>query len=351
MQEPAEVEAETEVETEAETEVGTDVAVETVEPEAPAEPGDPTPDTDEVLRPAESVSEGVEKVTDATNDLIGALPEIAIALLIFSAFVAAGWLAKRTIRWLANRRRENWGLGIAVGRLAQGVLIVVGLLVAAVFVFPSFTPADLFGVLGLGSVAVGFAFRDVLQNYLAGILLLVTEPFSIGDQIIFKGYEGQVEDIQTRATFLRTYDGRRVVIPNGELFVNSVTVNTVREIRRIEYDVGIGYDDAIDEAKAIMLRIMRDDETAIDDPAPQVLVVELGGEAVKLRARWWIDPPQKADLFVSQDRMLQQFKEQLMAADIELPFPTTEIVIRDKAGNDAPFQKPPESSQPAANGG
>ena len=86
-------------------------------------------------------------------------------------------------------------------------------------------------VLGIGSVAIGFAFRDILQNFLAGILLLVTQPFRIGDQIVASNYEGTVEDIQTRATFIRTYDGRHVVVPNADLFTDTVVVNTAFEHR------------------------------------------------------------------------------------------------------------------------
>jgi small conductance mechanosensitive channel len=103
--------------------------------------------------------------------------------------------------------------------------------------------------LGIGGIAIGFAFRDIAQNFLAGILLLLTQRFRIGDQIIVSGFEGTVEDIQTRATFIRMYDGRRVVIPNTNLFIESVTVNTATELRRSEYDVGISYAADIDLAR------------------------------------------------------------------------------------------------------
>jgi hypothetical protein len=136
-------------------------------------------------------------------------------------------------------------------------MFILGALVGCVIVFPNFTPASLLQFLGIGSVAIGFAFRDVLQNYLAGILLLLTEPFRIGDQIRFGSYEGTVEEIQTRATLLKTYDGRRVVIPNSELFTNSVVVNTAFEVRRLEYDVGIGYGDDVERARALILEALR----------------------------------------------------------------------------------------------
>lgn len=102
--------------------------------------------------------------------------------------------------------------------------------------------------------------------------ILLTEPFQIDDQIVFKGFEGTVENIQTRATTIRTYDGRRIVIPNSELFTNSVTVNTAFESRRPEYDVGIGYGDDIDWTKQLMLEALHSVDVVLQDPAPDVLV-------------------------------------------------------------------------------
>jgi small-conductance mechanosensitive channel len=182
----------------------------------------------------------------------------------------------------------------------------------------------------LGSVAVGFAFRDVLQNYLAGILLLFTEPFRIGDQIVFGDYEGTVEDIQTRATFVRTYDGRRIVIPNGELFTQAVLVNTAFERRRMQYDIGIGYSDDIETAKSLMLEAMSECETVLKEPAADVLAYELGEFDVKIRARWWIEPPQRRDSLVSRDQVLSAVKRKLTENGIDLPFPTRQILFHDQ---------------------
>ena len=279
-----------------------------------------------------ALGEGVEKVRDSANDLVAGLPTILLGVGVLVAFIILGWLVKFGVQKLSPRFKgwDRWNLVVAVSRLAQGAVILLGVLVAAVIIFPGFTPSKVFSLLGFGSVAIGFAFRDVLQNYLAGILLLLTQPFRIGDEITFGDFEGRVMDIQTRATFIRTYDGRRVVIPNAELFTNSVLVNTAFEQRRVEYDIGIGYGDNIETAKQILLDVMDQDETANKSPAPQVLVVELGGEAVMLRARWWIDPPQKRDLFESRDGILGEAKRRLTAAGIDLPFPTQQILFHDQ---------------------
>jgi small-conductance mechanosensitive channel len=179
-------------------------------------------------------------------------------------------------------------------------------------------------------VAIGFAFRDILQNFLAGILILLTEPFQIDDQIVFKDFEGTVENIQTRATTIRTYDGRRIVIPNAELFTNSVMVNTAFENRRLEYDVGIGYGDDIDRAKELILEALASVDGVLREPSPDVLVMELAESTVNIRARWWINPPRRADALDSRDRVLSAIKNKLTANGIDLPFPTQQILFHDQ---------------------
>jgi small-conductance mechanosensitive channel len=188
-----------------------------------------------------SISAAWNKIQGLGNGLIVMLPNIVLALLVFLLFFfAARWL-KWLVKRLTRRHQQARNLGMVLGRLAQGSVILIGLFVALSIVIPTFRAGDLVQLLGISGVAIGFAFRDILQNFLAGILILLTEPFRIDDQIVFKDFEGTVENIQTRATTIRTYDGRRIVIPNSELFTNSVTVNTAYDLRRLEYDVGIGY--------------------------------------------------------------------------------------------------------------
>ena len=171
----------------------------------------------------------------------------------------------------------------------------------------------------------------ILQNFLAGILILLTEPFRIGDQIVFKDFEGTVEDIQTRATMIRTYDGRRVVIPNSELFTNSVTVNTAFERRRLQYDVGIGYGDDVGRAKQLMLEAVGSIEGVLADPAPDVLVVALADSSVQIRVRWWIDPPRRADAMESFDQVITAIKQKVYVEQgIDLPYPTHQILFHDQ---------------------
>ncbi len=261
---------------------------------------------------------------------VGRLPYLVIAVLVYAAFhVTARW-SRRLIGRLTESRRKHRNVGLVLGRLVEGGLMLMGVLVALVIAVPSFKPAQLIQILGISGVAIGFAFRDILQNFLAGILILLTEPFRIGDQIIVDAYEGTVEDIQTRATSIRTYDGRRVVIPNSNLFTQSVTVNTAFETRRLQYDIGIGYGDDIARAREVIIGALRGVHGVIQDPAPEALVVDLAGSSVNIRARWWINPPQRTDVVASLDQALAAIKAALVAEGIDLPFPTRQVLFHDQ---------------------
>jgi small-conductance mechanosensitive channel len=275
------------------------------------------------------LSEATGAVQTMVNGFVERLPYIAVALIIFLIFFFVSKGVRAGVRALAQRNRSHYNLGLVMGRLSGGLIIFVGLLIALVIAIPGFTPGQLISLLGLSSVAIGFAFRDILQNFLAGILLLLSEPFRIGDQIVINDFEGTVEDIQTRATFIRTYDGRRIVIPNSNLFTNSVTVNTAHEKRRLQYDIGIGYGDDIARAKQILIDTVRDIPEVLDDPAPDAIVVKLADSSIDIRLRWWVQPPRQFDVLNSQDVVLEKVADALVSEGFDLPFPTQQILFHD----------------------
>jgi small conductance mechanosensitive channel len=158
------------------------------------------------------------------NSALGLLPNLLLAIVVFAVALILASLAKSFVRRTPRLRERRKSLGILLGQLAQLTVVVLGLLIALSIVAPSFHMVDLIKILGIGSVAVGFAFQNILQNFLAGILLLIHEPFKIGDLISVNGMEGTVDDIKTRATIITTSEGRHIVIPNAVLFTSPVAV-------------------------------------------------------------------------------------------------------------------------------
>jgi small-conductance mechanosensitive channel len=158
------------------------------------------------------------------NQCISLLPNLIIALVVFFLFLAVASFCRSVVRRIAVQRRKHQGIALLLGRLVHTTIVVLGFLVALSVVAPSFQASDLIKLLGIGTVAIGFAFQNILQNFLAGILLLLQEPFRIGDFISVTGIEGVVYDVQSRATVVTTKEGRQVIIPNAIIFTNPVAV-------------------------------------------------------------------------------------------------------------------------------
>jgi small conductance mechanosensitive channel len=160
------------------------------------------------------------------DEAISLLPNLVLAALIFLVFLLFAALARSLATRSIRNRKKHQGLALLAARLIGTGVIVLGFLIALSVVAPSFKAGDLIRLLGVGSVAIGFAFQNILQNFLAGILLLLQEPFQLGDLISVTGIEGNVRDIQARATVVSTKEGRHVWIPNAILFTSPVAVET-----------------------------------------------------------------------------------------------------------------------------
>jgi small conductance mechanosensitive channel len=253
------------------------------------------------------------------------LPYMAIAVIVFIVFYITGIVLRRGAARFTLRTRRHHSVGIVLGRLGQGMLVLLGLLVALVIAVPGFTPGQLVSVLGLSSVAISFAFRDILQNFLAGILLLLSEPFRIGDQIRSGDFEGTVENIETRATSIVTYDGRRIVMPNSTLFVNPVTVNTANEKRRLEYDIKLPKDSDVQKMRQVILRAVTPLPHVLEDPSPDVLLVGFTDNDVTLRLRWWIRPPRHFELQHGVDTVLVHVRDALQAMRARAAAPSQSV--------------------------
>ena len=268
----------------------------------------------------------IDKLRAMLDGFLATLPNMVVAALVLVGVWALARGLRRTVSEVLGRSGAGDYAGIIIGRLAQWSVLAVGGLVAVSVVFPSINAATLVGLLGIGSLAIGFAFRDIAENFLAGVLILLTQPFKIGDQIDINGFEGTVEDIQTRATYIRMYDGRVVVVPNADFLTDTVVVNTAYAIRRSEYDVGIGYPDDLLLAKRLILEAVRDLDGVLAEPGPDVLTVELSDSSVNLRVRWWTDS-MRSDVVATSDRVITAVKLALDDGGVEIPFPIRTVYL------------------------
>lgn len=240
------------------------------------------------------------------------LPNLLIAGLVFFVFYMISRFARSTTFEMATRAHIDRTLAHAMATLVQVSANVFGLLVCAVIVVPTFSPDKLIAGLGITSVAIGFAFQNILQNFFAGMLLLWQKPFGIGDEIIAKEFEGTVEDITIRTTLVRTHTGQRVYIPNGILFTDPVTVNTAFSQRQIQFQVALNdvpRDRAVEVARKALAKV----PSIAKDPTPEIYV-SFKKDVPSLDVYAWTDS-RRAKMLQATDEAMSQVQQALRNAE------------------------------------
>ena len=256
------------------------------------------------------------------------LPQIAVAVVI----LVLTWLAVKASRAIVARISHHGKLRRSLTELLQMIATVttwlIGTLIATVIVFPSMTPAKMLTALGLGSVAIGFAFKDVFENFLAGILILLREPFRLGDYIDCSGVEGQVEEITIRDTHIRQTDGQRVVMPNALLFKEPVTVRTDNDYRRTTIICGVAYGEDVDNARAVITDAVTQVDTVRDDVRDvEIFAREFNSSSIDFEVTWWTGS-RPVDIRSSRDQVVSAVKRALDDAGIEIPFPYRTLTFK-----------------------
>lgn len=269
-----------------------------------------------------------EKVDSWLDGMVKLLPNIIVALVVLTLFYILARIARSVIH-RAFKSRDRANLGEVLGGFVKWAILIFGFMISATIVVPSLNPADLIAGLGVSSVAIGFAFKDILQNWLAGLLILLRQPFEIGDQIEAGGFEGTVKHIETRATIISTYDGQKAVIPNSEIYTSAVLVKTGEAKRRSQYDIGIGYADDMDEAIEVIKTAIESVVGVETDPAPQVFVWDLAASWVTIRARWWTDS-KRGDVVANRSNIMRAVKYALDDARIDMPYDTKVHLFHDQ---------------------
>ncbi len=267
-----------------------------------------------------------ETIRQFFRNIISNLPAIIGALIvILSTLAIASGVRYAAFRW-AQKTEGDSNTEILIGRLSYGGVWVLGSIIALGVLGLDF--AALLGAFGLTSVAIGFSLKDVLSNYISGVILLAARPFKINDQVLIQEFEGTITQIQLRGTTLQTYDGRSVYIPNQEVFQASITNNTASPRRRSSVLVGIDYSEDISTAQHVIFKVLHDLSEVEKDPAPEILVKELAPSTVNLEVRFWVDS-RRAGYLATTSKVTQGIKEALEQANIDMPTDIYTLVFRN----------------------
>lgn len=251
----------------------------------------------------------------------------AIIVVFLTGYVAN--LVRQIVNKIVVRTIKSLSLRSLLIQTSYVTVWVIGILVACVIAFPDLRLGDLIGLLGLSSVAFGFAFQDIFKNFLAGILLLLQEPFRIGDQIIVQDYEGTVQDIAIRSTQIVTYQGEIVVIPNAVLFTNPVQVLTAQRQRRTDLAIGVDYNTDLRLAVDILLQAILEIEGVLAEPKPEVDGVGFGESSIDFVVRYWT-LPQKIHVRRTRTKVIIALKEACDQAGINIPYPIRTLYYYDQ---------------------
>lgn len=268
-------------------------------------------------------------------------------------FIAAGlvvllltWMVSAVIVRIAastlRRPRIRESLRELILRLISIGIWIIGIMIAAIVIFPGLTPARALGAMGIISIAVGFAFKDIFENFFAGILMLWRFPFENGDFIECEGILGRVMDVSIRMTLIRKTSGELVVVPNSFLFMNPVQVLTNLDRRRVSIIAGVAYGENVAQAVQVIEQAVRNCQTVRQNQPIEIFPQAFGSSSIDIEVTWWTDP-EPLDIRRSRGEVVTAIKFALDEAGIEIPFPyrtltfkgplTTQVVAEPDRGS------------------
>ncbi len=300
------------------------------------------------------MSQILDTIFNSLRDLLGSavkiFPAIIAALIIVMLTRYAARLSKNVADRVGQRTLKSKSLQSLLHKAANITTWILGIVLACVVAFPGLRLGDIIATLGatlgLGSVAIGFAFQDIFKNFLSGILILIQRPFRIDDQIVIGDYEGTVEQIDIRTTMIRTYTGERILMPNSELFTSAVRVRTAYSKRRTDLAVGVDYNTSLPEAKQILQQTIERVEGVVNKPIPEIDLVGFGDSSIDLIVRYWTKPRQQQVRQV-QTEAIMAIKSALDAASISIPYPIRTLYHynQDKYNDYLPAEATENNSQ------
>ena len=257
-----------------------------------------------------------QSIDNLLTSIVARLPYILAGLLVLLIF----WLLAKLVKnifWAATTRTHlDKRLRILFSRLIVVLIVILGIFTSLTVIIEGFSFGDLVTGLGFTSVVIGFATKDILSNLLSGVLILWQQPFQTGDYIFIGGNQGKVEYIGVRATRLRKDDGELILIPNGEMYSNAMTIRGAGSERRMSLKINISYEADVDQAKTIIRRVLLEAKGVSNEPQPSVVVTDLNAEGVDVSVYFWTNTDKNSPLLVF-DEVASGIKKSLSEANLK----------------------------------
>jgi len=282
------------------------------------------------------------EVKDKLVHLVAELPLLVIALAIVLLSIWLGDVVSRRMRLVQRLSRHNPYMDGLARTTAKTVVIVAGLLAALNLLGATSLVGAVLGSAGVVGLVLGFGFKDIVENYIAGVLLSIRQPFNPGDLVRIDTYEGRVASLTSRATQLVTLDGNQLTLPNALVFKSVMLNYTHNPRRRFEFTTNVATSASWNEAMDLGIRTMRGIEGVLGDPAPTALIKELSDSAATIQYHGWIDQTRN-DLSKTRSEAMRLVRRRLREAGITPPDGVQKVaMIRTDTG--APIEATPSES-------
>jgi len=252
-------------------------------------------------------------IIDYAISVIGAL------VLLFAAWIAAGWFGRATSRTLAKTEMDETLTKFFGNVVKYGVLILAILACLGIFGVETTSFAAVFAAAGF---AIGLAFQGTLSNFSAGVMLLTFRPFKVGDVISAAGVVGKVNEIELFTTKLDTPDNRRIIIPNSALFGSTIENITFHDTRRVDVVLGTDYSADLDQTREVLEGVLSAEEAVLPEQGTQVVLTDLGDSSINWQLRLWV---KTEDYWAVKERITRAAKIALDEAGIGIPFPQMDV--------------------------
>jgi small conductance mechanosensitive channel len=267
---------------------------------------------------------------------IDSLPGLIAAVVVIILAIWAAALVGRAVGGGMRHRNANEETTLLLTKISRWTVLILGFIIALQQV--GFNLTTFLTGLGIAGFTIGFALQDISKNFIAGIILLIQQPFAVGDAILVTDIGGIVKVIDLRATELHTWDGQVVLIPNATFLINPITNFSRATRRRVEIPIGVDYGSDMETVRRVALKAIQDIEGRLDDPAPQILFQGYGDSSMNLTVFFWIDT-NTSDPFQARDTALLSIYAAFSQANINIPFPT-QTLLTSSPGLNNPQQTP-----------
>jgi small conductance mechanosensitive channel len=258
------------------------------------------------------------------ENFIKGIPNLLSALAIFILSLYLARILSNVLRRTLQQRRAPAGVVHLLAQLMLWSVIVAGTISALQRFFN--VTAFLAG-LGILGFTIGFALQDIMKNFASGIILLIQQPFHVGETIGVKGFDGTVLAIDLRATEMRAVDGRVVILPNADLLTNPIINYSRANQRRVDFSLNLSHTCDPRTVQQIVLEAIQNVEGYVDAPAPVIVFNSLTDHALELNANFWIDVT-KNDPLHAKDTVLLNVKSVFNEQGIEIPHPIQAVFSR-----------------------